>query len=1361
MNDLEITEPRRPSDELYRLLVEAITDYAIYMLDPNGIISNWNAGAQRFKGYRAEEVVGSHFSRFYSEKDRANGLPTRALEIAATQGKFASEGWRVRKDGTQFWAHVVIDPIRGAGGEILGYAKITRDLTERRAAEQSLRNSQEQFRLLVQSVTDYAIYMIDSEGHVSSWNAGAERIKGYTPDEIIGSHFSRFYTAEDVESGLPDNALETARSTGRFEAEGTRIRKDGTEFRASVVIDAIWNDAGELIGFAKITRDVTERDAAQRALERAREALFQSQKMDAIGQLTGGIAHDFNNLLMAILSSLELLGKRLPADPMMQKLVNNAVQGAERGATLTQRMLAFARRQELTTISVDIPKTVMGMADLLQRSLGPAWSIETRFPLNIDAVSADINQLEMALLNLVVNARDAMPDGGTITIQAREHPVRDRESPHLKAGKYVNLSVTDTGIGMDAATLARAMEPFFTTKGVGKGTGLGLSMIHGFADQLKGTFLLKSKLGEGTTAEIWLPTAAEGVLGLADQMIAEELRLLGGRTAAAKAAAATSLQFTWLMTALSIAMLALSALFGMLALRREIARTEIDRLMQSVLKSIKGAVFAKDRQGRYTLMSEAGIDLFDRPVSAIIGRTDAEIQPPLFAAIVADHDRQVIAHGGPMTFDEAIDVSGRTLALSTIRTPVGVPEEDCCGIAGVAIDVTSQRETEARLVRSEVDERAIFDLMTLGIAQADPLSRHLIRVNARLCEITGYSANELGTMTIDALTAPEDLSATEAEFTQLIAGDDPLFVDKKLRRKDGSTLQARINVSLARGPDGAPLRAIVMIKDVTERRQNEIELKTTGTLLHTILEASPGLIYAKDTEGRMILANAATLALTGKTWPEVEGKTDAEFLSIPEEGRAIVLSDRKMMEDGVPIVVEEPVTWPDGTAGYWLSTKSPMRDDKGAVIGMVGISLDITARKLAEAELRHINKTLSVRIADAVAAREVALAQLHEAQKLETIGQLTGGVAHDFNNLLTPIMGGLELLQRRLPNADDKIQRLLSGALQAAERARVLVARLLTFSRRQKLEPRAVALEALLDGMQDLIAQSVGPAIRVSVTAAPGIPPVLVDPAQFELTLLNLAVNSRDAMPDGGTLRFEADEVAEGSQGDSLPCGRYVRLSVIDDGIGMDEPTLRRAVEPFFSTKVQGKGTGLGLSMAHGLAAQSGGSLQITSSMGKGTRVDILLPATEFAIDPEQRSLSGEEPDECRTLKILLVDDEELVRRATASMLIDLGHDVTQAASGVEALGLIKAGYSCDLLVTDYLMPGMNGAELADKARKAHPMLPVLVITGFANLAEGARKDLAWLAKPFRQADLAKSTASVTQANEPVETGGYIAETRR
>jgi PAS domain S-box-containing protein len=491
----------------YRLLIEAVTDYAIYMLDPDGVVTSWNPGAQRFKGYTAPEIIGSHFSQFYTDEDRKTGLPARALEISAREGKFESEGWRVRKDGSRFWAHVVIDPIRSPGGQLVGYAKITRDLTERRAAEKRLRQNEEQFRVLVQGVTDYALYMLDPEGRVSSWNQGAERIKQYRAEEIIGEHFSRFYTAGDLQKGEPQNALETARREGRFEKEGWRVRKDGTQFWASVIIDPIRDETGTIIGFAKVTRDITERKETQKALDQAREALAHSQKMDAIGQLTGGIAHDFNNLLMVILGSLELAGRRLPDDGRITTLISNATQAAQRGAALTQRMLAFARRQDLDLKPVDVPALVRGMTDLLQSSLGPSMPIETRFPLKLDLVHADANQLEMALLNLAVNARDAMPGGGSIVIAAREEVVRARSAGKLKAGRYVCLSVTDTGEGMDKATLTRAMEPFFTTKGVGRGTGLGLSMVHGMTEQSGGRFVLKSRNGEGTTAEIWLPVA--------------------------------------------------------------------------------------------------------------------------------------------------------------------------------------------------------------------------------------------------------------------------------------------------------------------------------------------------------------------------------------------------------------------------------------------------------------------------------------------------------------------------------------------------------------------------------------------------------------------------------------------------------------------------------------------------------------------------------------------------------------------------------------------------------------------------------------------------------------------------------------
>ncbi|CAN5188707.1 PAS domain-containing sensor histidine kinase [soil metagenome] len=507
-----LQSPNRFDDSLtpdgrYRLLVQAVTDYAIYMLDAEGRVTSWNPGAQRFKGYTPSEIIGRHFSQFYTEQDLQAGLPARALEISAREGKFESEGWRVRKDGSRFWAHVVIDPVRSPEGELVGYAKITRDLTERKAAEKLLLQEEEQFRMLVQSVTDYALYMIDTEGHVSSWNQGAERIKQYRADEIIGQHFSKFYTEGDRQKGEPQNALATARREGRFEKEGWRVRKDGTQFWANVIIDPIHDDTGTIVGFAKVTRDITERRDTQKALDQAREALAHSQKMDAIGQLTGGIAHDFNNLLMVILGSLELADKRLPDDERIKTLISNATQAAQRGAALTQRMLAFARRQDLDLVPVDVPTLVRGMTDLLQSSLGPSVQIETRFPPKLDHVHADLNQLEMALLNLAVNARDAMPDGGSIVIAAREETVKPRSRSKLKAGRYVRLSVKDSGEGMDKATLRRAMEPFFTTKGVGRGTGLGLSMVHGMTEQSGGRLFLKSRKGEGTTAEIWLPIA--------------------------------------------------------------------------------------------------------------------------------------------------------------------------------------------------------------------------------------------------------------------------------------------------------------------------------------------------------------------------------------------------------------------------------------------------------------------------------------------------------------------------------------------------------------------------------------------------------------------------------------------------------------------------------------------------------------------------------------------------------------------------------------------------------------------------------------------------------------------------------------
>lgn len=471
------------------------------IVDAEGVFRSVSPSWTRLLGHPVDEVIGSHFADYMVPEDVASS--TQALGQAIADGELTSyENRFMTADGGSRlieWHTSMEDDLVYAYG---------RDITDRRAAEQALGESEEQFRHLVQGVTDYAIYRLDPEGRVSSWNEGARRIKGYEPQEIIGEHFSRFYTDEDRDAGEPARALETAREEGRFLAEGWRVRKNGERFRASVVIDAIRDDAGRPIGFAKITRDITEREQAQQELELAREALSQSQKMEAIGQLTGGVAHDFNNLLMAVLGSLELLGKRMPDDPLMQRLLANATEGAQRGATLTQRMLAFARRQDLKVDRIDVSQLLSGMGDLVQRSIGPEWPISINLPFGLPAARADTNQLEMALLNLIVNARDAMPSGGAIIVSATREDVA-RRSANLVPGRYVRLAVTDRGEGMSEETLRRATEPFFTTKGVGKGTGLGLPMVHGMAQQIGGAFELLSTAGEGTSAVLWLPVAED------------------------------------------------------------------------------------------------------------------------------------------------------------------------------------------------------------------------------------------------------------------------------------------------------------------------------------------------------------------------------------------------------------------------------------------------------------------------------------------------------------------------------------------------------------------------------------------------------------------------------------------------------------------------------------------------------------------------------------------------------------------------------------------------------------------------------------------------------------------------------------
>jgi PAS domain S-box-containing protein len=520
-NDLSAAETPL-SERQFRDLADSMPQLA-WMARADGWVFWFNKGWHEYTGTTAAEMQGWGWQSVHDpatlpkvlerwRRSIATGAPFEMIfPLRAADGSFRSFLTRVT-------------PVRDAEGSVTRWFGTNTDITGQRDIEDTLRRlndfleeriaqrsaalgeSERRFRLLVEGVVDYAIFMLDPEGRITNWNAGAQRIKGYAAREIIGQHFSRFYTEEDRAEGVPQRALATAARTGKFEAEGWRVRKDGTRFWANVLIDAIRDDAGELIGFAKVTRDMTERRAVE-------ERLRQAQKMEAIGQLTGGVAHDFNNLLTVIFGNLETLQRRLSEkdDDDLNRLVAGAIRGATRAAQLTHRLLAFSRRQPLEPKPVNLNRLVAGASELLQRTLGERVAVETVLGAGLWWVQVDPNQLESALLNLAVNARDAMPEGGKLSIETANAYLDEAYTggqDDLDPGQYVLVAVSDTGTGMSKETLARAFEPFFTTKAPGEGTGLGLSQVYGFIKQSGGHVKIDSEPGEGTTVKLYLPRLA-------------------------------------------------------------------------------------------------------------------------------------------------------------------------------------------------------------------------------------------------------------------------------------------------------------------------------------------------------------------------------------------------------------------------------------------------------------------------------------------------------------------------------------------------------------------------------------------------------------------------------------------------------------------------------------------------------------------------------------------------------------------------------------------------------------------------------------------------------------------------------------
>ena len=473
-------------------------------------------------GYTAAQITAMRLIDLIHPDDQEGTLALSKRQFDRDE-YFGFENRYRHKDGGWVWLswNVVRE------GE-LSYC-IARDITEEKATQETLARSERQFRLLVASVVDYALFMLSPDGIITHWNAGAQRIQGYTAEEVVGKHLSIFYTDSDRADGRPATALRTAAEQGRFEAEGWRVRKDGTQFWANVVIDAIRDEGGDLVGFAKITRDITERRNAQLELQRANERLAHAQKMEAIGQLTGGVAHDFNNLLMVVGGQAQMLRSRVGEDPRVTRALDAIELAARRGRDLTRHLLSFARRQRLNPAPVSLTSLAPGLRALIASSIGPNVSIAIDCPPEVWTVEVDVSELELSILNLAVNARDAMPAGGALSIAARNLTLRPGDVEPDLHGDFVELTVSDTGVGIPADILPKVTDPFFTTKDVNKGTGLGLSQVYGFAQQSGGRLAIQSELGRGTSITLYLPRAGSQpapAVEAAPTLVARDLDIL-------------------------------------------------------------------------------------------------------------------------------------------------------------------------------------------------------------------------------------------------------------------------------------------------------------------------------------------------------------------------------------------------------------------------------------------------------------------------------------------------------------------------------------------------------------------------------------------------------------------------------------------------------------------------------------------------------------------------------------------------------------------------------------------------------------------------------------------------------------------
>ncbi|MFK4872830.1 PAS domain-containing protein [Novosphingobium sp. ZW T3_23] len=749
------------------------------------------------------------------------------------------------------------------------------------------------------------------------------------------------------------------------------------------------------------------------------------------------------------------------------------------------------------------------------------------------------------------------------------------------------------------------------------------------------------------------------------------------------------------------------------------------RLLEAFIEAVPGVVYAKDRRGRMMVANRGASELVGRPIVEMIGKTDLEtLGNSAEAAGVMERDAAIMTGGKVVQIEEQISYpDGREAVWLSTKAPFRDEDGQVVGLIGSSVDITGRRATEAELRETEERYRLAARATNDAVWDWRIADGHVVW-NEALERRYGHAYTETGAQWWLDHIHPDDRDRVDYEIHAAIDGEGTAWTSEyRFRTSDGAYADVLDRGFVLRAEDGRPVRMIGAMQDLTERRVREAAVRESEERARLATEAAAIGTWNLDLRSGELRWDARTKALFGLS-PKAAVTYEGTFLN------GLHPDDRTATEAAVAAAIA-----PEGTGQYhieyrtlgiedgverWVAARGrSVFTESGEPLHFIGTVVDITELKRTEARLRELNETLEARVAAEVAERSAAQEALRQSQKMEAVGQLTGGIAHDFNNMLAVVIGSLDLLGRRVGEGDPKVRRYIDAATEGAQRAATLTQRLLAFSRQQPLNPDVVDANKLVPGMSELLRHSLGADIRLETVLAPGLWRTHADRNQLENAILNLAVNARDAMPDGGRLTIETQNAEErdGFAATGAPAGNYVLISVSDTGLGMSEEVAAKAFDPFFTTKKVGKGTGLGLSQVYGFVRQSGGHVRICSEPGQGTVIKLYLPRftgddREAAVQhPQELRLGGQQET------VLVVDDEAAVRQFSVEALRDLGYRVVEADGGLAALRILDGNPEITLLFTDIVMPDINGRKLAEEALRRRPDLKILYTSGYTRNA--------------------------------------------